>query len=165
MASTNLISAAPRILMSDSYEGYKAQFSSNRNDSNENSGMRNINWRQLTGHAASRAKDYVATKEYKNTYNRVSAKVSDKLQERLGQNESIGDSEGTLQQGWSQRARQLIQSRKNTTDKVHIGVQKVDIFPGWAVRRFKNGDENKQGTIMSSKHGIFADECLTRCPF
>jgi hypothetical protein len=154
--------------MSDSYEGYKARFSSNRatsNESNENSGMRNINWRQLTGHAASRAKDYVATKEYKNTYNRVSAKVSDKLQERLGQNESIGDSEGTLQQGWSQRARQLIQSRRNTADKVQIGVQKVDIFPGWAVRRFKNGDENKQGTIMFSKHGCFVNERLTRCPF
>jgi hypothetical protein len=87
--------------------------------------MRGINWKALAGSAASRAKEYVVQKEYKNTYESVKAQLRGEQD-----NAEYG------------RSRDGGVSRGGT-----CAVERVHIFPGWAVRRYRLGDENNSGKL------------------
>jgi hypothetical protein len=94
--------------------------------------MRGLSWKALAGSAANRAKDYVVQKEYKNTYESVKAQLK-------------GEAQG--HPNW----------KCNSTSGGPHGtgiVERVHLFPGWAVRRYRTGDENNSGKSVISHHHL-----------
>jgi hypothetical protein len=88
--------------------------------------VRGINWKALAGGAANRAKEYVAQKEFKNTFESVKAQLK-------------GESQGSSNWRWSPGGR--------SSEASAGSIERVNVFPGWAVRRYRAGDENSSGEI------------------
>ena len=133
----------------------------NEDERNKERGQRethdnHMSWKAFAGSAASRAKDYIASREYKNTYDNFSSRVSDTISRNLASNanESGDESDGDpstptrTQTGLGNWARQKIAARKGSGDRGFvnpIGTQNIHIFPGWAVRRYDESGEEKNG--------------------
>jgi hypothetical protein len=88
--------------------------------------MRGISWKTLAGNAANRAKEYVVQKEYKNTFESVKAQFKGELQGSANRRRGSGTSSIATGTGV---------------------VERVFVFPGWAVRRYRSGDENSSGEL------------------
>ncbi|KAF8523002.1 hypothetical protein JB92DRAFT_2885742 [Gautieria morchelliformis] len=92
------------------------------------SNMAPTSWKALTSSRLTSFKDYVGQMDYKATYESVSSRVR-------------GSKEDGSRQSWDQWAKQALRRPYgSSTDlqRVDIGVEKVQLFPGWAVRRYKD---------------------------
>ncbi|KAF8518972.1 hypothetical protein BU17DRAFT_48053 [Hysterangium stoloniferum] len=92
------------------------------NDSN----MSPISWKALRSSRLTAIKDYVAKKDYRGTYETLSSGVR-------------GATEEGAICSWDQWAQHRFgKSQRSFTDVQHtiLGVERLQLFPGWAVRRF-----------------------------
>ncbi|GJJ11104.1 hypothetical protein Clacol_005335 [Clathrus columnatus] len=87
-------------------------------------------WKTLTSSKLSNIRDYVAQKDYKGTYESIAARVK-------GGSEVEWNGHGT---------------RDGLPGTSSIGIEKLSLFPGWAVRRFR-----KPSDIEDENAGFFLE--------
>ncbi|KAF8586371.1 hypothetical protein K439DRAFT_1387305 [Ramaria rubella] len=96
--------------------------------SQSGSDMPPMSWKALTSSRLTSLKDYVAQKEYKSKYDALSSRM-------------LGNRDNGSRQTWDQWARNALGTPSVSPpviQRVGLGVEKVQLFPGWAVRRYKD---------------------------